>query len=152
DSGEHDEAASLEEENVRLSSETITMLDPLARLIRVTLANCYRLMGRFEDALGPATGILEWCEKVMGPHHEDTIRARTNYAVLHSDNGKFEDAEQILRESLESILTVRDNSEEMSTRAKTSQDFSLDGVAMLLAALRVKTGKGEKSVVEAIEA
>ncbi len=64
------------------------------------LANFYRELGRFPEAIALQAEALRRQEATLGPDHPDTLLSMSNLAVAYKDAGRLDEALPLLQETL----------------------------------------------------
>ena len=80
EAGHHEDAVSVRETELAMLRRIGAPEDNIL-IAQGNLANTYRALGRFEEALQPATrDVYSGCLRLYGEEHEETLRAANNYA------------------------------------------------------------------------
>lgn len=79
--------------------------------IRLTLAQTYRSLSRYEDAHAHARSAAESVERRLGPDAGPTLYARNLLGLTFWDLGRFDEAEQVLADALPRARDVLDRSD-----------------------------------------
>ncbi len=85
--------------------------DIKARLLN-QLGTTYRRLGEYEKAESVMTKCLDFCRDALGPDHNRTITAMIDLGILLSYDERFQDAETLFRDALNSGLkNFKENNE-----------------------------------------
>jgi tetratricopeptide (TPR) repeat protein/predicted Ser/Thr protein kinase len=88
-----DQSASKVEE--RFADEPLT-----EAAIRVTLGRTYRQLAEYDIAEGHLTRAIALREELLGPAHNDTLKALNHLGILYDQRGRFEEAIALYRRVL----------------------------------------------------
>ena len=91
--------------------------DTKARLLN-QLGTTYRRLGEYEKAESVMTKCLEFCREALGSDHNRTITAMIDLGILLSYNERFQEAETLFRDALNSALKNFEGNNELVIGAK----------------------------------
>jgi serine/threonine protein kinase/tetratricopeptide (TPR) repeat protein len=91
--------------------------DIKARLLN-QLGTTYRRLGEYEKAESIMTECLEFCRDTFGPDHSRTITAMIDLGILLSYDERFQEAETLFRDALNSGLKNFEENNELVIGAK----------------------------------
>jgi tetratricopeptide (TPR) repeat protein len=87
--------------------------------LRQTISSTYRTLGLVDKAEQHAVRALEIREAELGAEHPDTLKARSEYALVQDEQGRFPEAERLYVEILEAHKRVS-GAEHRDTLAATT--------------------------------
>jgi serine/threonine protein kinase len=91
--------------------------DTKARLLN-QLGTTYRRLGEYEKAESVMTKCLEFCKEALGPDHNRTITAMIDLGILLGYDERFQEAETLFRDALNSALKNLEENNEVVIGAK----------------------------------
>jgi tetratricopeptide (TPR) repeat protein/tRNA A-37 threonylcarbamoyl transferase component Bud32 len=91
--------------------------DIKARLLN-QLGTTYRRLGEYEKAESIMTECLDFCRETLGPDHNRTITAMIDLGILLSYDERFQEAETLFRDALNSGLKNFEENNELVIGAK----------------------------------
>jgi len=131
----YEEARRMHQENLELSRRYRGPEHPDTLLIKKRLAETLHMLNRFADASKVFAEVVSDLSRssAFGPGHRVTLEARTNYAVVLSNDGKYAESRKLHEENLE--LSQRflgpEDPDTLDTIRRLSQVINAQAVLLL---------------------